>query len=84
MGVDVCLITDGDADRMGIADPDGTFLNQLQVYALLAYYLLEIRGERGLLRISSDWLLRLRYNPFYDFLEARISTWVAESSEPGP
>jgi alpha-beta hydrolase superfamily lysophospholipase len=44
----------------------------------------EIRGERGLLRISSDWLLRLRYNPFYDFLEARISTWVAESSEPGP
>ncbi len=38
---------DGDADRMGIGDEHGTFVNQLQVYALLAYYLLEVRGERG-------------------------------------
>lgn len=44
---DVCLIMDGDADRMGIGDEHGTFINQLQVYALLAYYLLEVRGERG-------------------------------------
>lgn len=35
-----------------------------------------IRGERGLLRISSDWLLRLRYNPFYDFLETRTLGWL--------
>ncbi len=35
-----------------------------------------IRGERGLLRISSDWLLRLRYNPFYTVLEARVLEWV--------
>jgi phosphomannomutase len=47
MGADVCLIMDGDADRMGIGDENGVFVNQLQVYALLAYYLLEIRGERG-------------------------------------
>jgi phosphomannomutase len=47
MGADVCLITDGDADRMGIGDEHGVFINQLQVYALLAYYLLEVRGERG-------------------------------------
>jgi len=47
MGADVCLILDGDADRMGIGDEDGVFVNQLQVYALLAYYLLEVRGERG-------------------------------------
>ena len=46
-GVDVCLILDGDADRMGIGDENGVFVNQLQVYGLLAYYLLEIRGERG-------------------------------------
>ncbi len=46
-GYDVCLIMDGDADRMGIGDEHGVFVNQLQVYALLAYYLLEIRGERG-------------------------------------
>jgi len=46
-GADVCLILDGDADRMGIGDEHGVFINQLQVYALLAYYLLEERGERG-------------------------------------
>ena len=43
----VGLATDGDADRMGIVDEKGTFLNQLQVFALLCLYLLEIRGERG-------------------------------------
>jgi len=46
LGVDVCLIMDGDADRMGIGDENGNFINQLQVYGLLAYYLLEIRGQR--------------------------------------
>jgi alpha-D-glucose phosphate-specific phosphoglucomutase len=44
---DVLLITDGDADRCGIGDENGRFINQLRVYALLAYYLLEVRGERG-------------------------------------
>ncbi len=47
LGADVCLIMDGDADRMGIGDEHGNFVNQLQVYALLAYYMLEVRGERG-------------------------------------
>ena len=46
-GADVLLITDGDADRMGIGDENGRFLNQLQVFPLLALYLLEIRGQRG-------------------------------------
>jgi len=44
---DVLLITDGDADRLGIGDENGEFVNQLQVYALLALYLLEVRHERG-------------------------------------
>jgi alpha-D-glucose phosphate-specific phosphoglucomutase len=44
---DVLLITDGDADRCGIGDENGEFINQLRVYALLAYYLLEVRGEHG-------------------------------------
>ena len=44
---DVLLITDGDADRCGIGDEKGEFINQLRVYALLAFYLLEVRGERG-------------------------------------
>ena len=44
---DVLLITDGDADRCGIGDENGEFINQLRVYALLALYLLEVRAERG-------------------------------------
>ncbi len=44
---DVLLITDGDADRVGVGDENGQFVNQLRVYALLAYYFLEVRGERG-------------------------------------
>jgi phosphomannomutase len=44
---DVGLATDGDADRMGIIDEKGNFVTQLQVFALLCLYLLEVRGERG-------------------------------------
>ncbi len=44
---DAGIANDGDADRVGIADERGAFINQLQVFALLAYYLLEYRGERG-------------------------------------
>ena len=44
---DVLLINDGDADRVGFGDEKGNFINQLQAYGLLAYYLLEVRGERG-------------------------------------
>ena len=44
---DVGLATDGDADRIGIMDEKGEFLNQHQVFALLCLYLLEVRGERG-------------------------------------
>ncbi len=44
---DVGLANDGDADRVGMMDENGTFINQLQVYALLLLYLLEVRGKRG-------------------------------------
>ena len=44
---DVAVINDGDGDRVGIGDEGGNFINQLQVYALLALYFLEVRGERG-------------------------------------
>jgi len=43
----VGLATDGDADRIGIIDEKGNFLNQHQVFALLSLYLLEVRGKRG-------------------------------------
>lgn len=44
---DVLIVTDGDADRLGVGDETGHFIDQLRVYGLLAYYLLEVRGERG-------------------------------------
>jgi alpha-D-glucose phosphate-specific phosphoglucomutase len=47
IGADVLLINDGDADRVGFGDENGIFIDQLRAYALLAYYLLEVRGERG-------------------------------------
>ena len=35
-----------------------------------------LRGERDLNKISGEWLLRMRYNPFYDVLESRIVAWL--------
>jgi alpha-beta hydrolase superfamily lysophospholipase len=35
-----------------------------------------IQGERGLLALSPDWLLRLRHNPFYAYLEERVMDWI--------
>lgn len=40
-----------------------------------------IQGERGLLKISYDWLVRLRHNPFYDFLERRTLEWVDNAND---
>ncbi|HET7027349.1 MAG TPA: hypothetical protein VFI28_06635, partial [Candidatus Limnocylindrales bacterium] len=45
-GYDLGLLLDGDADRAGAADERGTFLHQLEVTALLMYYLAEHRGLR--------------------------------------
>ncbi|MGA2285575.1 MAG: phosphoglucomutase/phosphomannomutase family protein [Dehalococcoidia bacterium] len=44
---DVGLAVDGDADRFGLVDENGVYVDQLQVFGLLTYYLLEARGERG-------------------------------------
>jgi alpha-D-glucose phosphate-specific phosphoglucomutase len=43
----VGIANDGDADRIGIMDENGEFLNQHQVFALLMLYFLEVRKERG-------------------------------------
>ncbi|MBI2887406.1 MAG: phosphoglucomutase/phosphomannomutase family protein [Chloroflexi bacterium] len=66
-GASVGLATDGDADRLGVMDEHGSFVTQLQVYALLCLYLLEVRGQRGPLIktiTTSSMIYRLgeRYN----------------------
>lgn len=46
-GADVGVAVDGDADRVGLVDEKGQFINQLLVYGLLIMYLLEKKGWRG-------------------------------------
>jgi len=46
-GAQIGIATDGDADRFGIVDADGTFLQPNYVIALLFDYLVESRGWRN-------------------------------------
>jgi len=41
-----------------------------------------LRGEQGLVRIPTDWLLRQRYNPFYPYLETRVLQWLDAGRSP--
>ncbi|MER3543708.1 MAG: phosphomannomutase [Chloroflexota bacterium] len=72
VGADVGIITDGDADRIGVADEHGEFIDQLRVYALLVLYLLEVRKQRGpivktLSTTSMLWKLGQLYDvPVYE------------------
>ena len=59
---DVGIAYDGDADRLGVIDEKGRYVNTQQVFALLALYLLEVRGQRGPLvksLTSSDMIFKL-------------------------
>ena len=46
-GAHIGIATDGDADRFGIVDDDGTFLQPNYVIALLFDYLVESRGWKN-------------------------------------
>jgi len=46
-GASLCIATDGDADRFGIMDGDGTFLQPNYVLALCFDYLVETRGWKN-------------------------------------
>ncbi len=37
---------------------------------------LAVMSERSLLKISPEWLLRTRYNPFFPYLEQRLLGWL--------
>jgi phosphomannomutase len=67
MGANVLVIFDGDADRVGAGDEHGVFINQLQMYGLLALYLLEVRGERGpIVKTLSTTTMLQKLGAIYD------------------
>lgn len=41
-----------------------------------------IQGERGMFALSTDWLLRMRHNPFYSYLDSRAIDWVNSQQAP--
>ena len=47
MGAGIGIATDGDADRFGIVDEDGTFMQPNYIIALLFDYLVETRGWKN-------------------------------------
>jgi phosphoglucomutase len=47
MGAKIVIATDGDADRFGIVDEDGTFIQPNYIIALLFDYLVETRGWKN-------------------------------------
>ena len=34
------------------------------------------RGERGMLRLSADYFMRARYNPFFAYQAKRLTAWL--------
>lgn len=73
-GADVGLALDGDADRIGLVDELGRYVNQQRVFTLLTLYLLEIQGRRGpivksvnattlLDRLAAAWELPVTVTP---------------------
>jgi esterase/lipase len=41
----------------------------------------EARGERGVLAVPLDLLMRLRFNPFYPYVAKRVEDWIDEADE---
>ena len=43
---------------------------------------LAFKGEQGLLKLPPEWLLRMRYNPFYGYLQMRVILWLDDAEQP--
>lgn len=41
---------------------------------------LALRGERGVLAISSDLMMRMRFNPFYAWAESQVLGWIKRNT----
>jgi hypothetical protein len=44
---------------------------------------LAFKGEQGLLKLPPQWLLRMRHNPFYSYLQKRTLEWIDQKDLPG-
>jgi hypothetical protein len=40
---------------------------------------ISVKGETGLLKLSPEWLLRMRYNPFYAYMQRRVLEWIHDA-----
>ena len=40
--------------------------------------LLSVKGEKGILGIPAGDILRIKYNPFYKYIDERIHTFLSE------
>jgi alpha-D-glucose phosphate-specific phosphoglucomutase len=69
---DLLIANDGDADRVGIADENGRYVNQLEVMALFTMYLLEKRKLKG------DIVRSLTETTMVDLLGERFGVPVHE------
>jgi alpha-beta hydrolase superfamily lysophospholipase len=43
---------------------------------MIAFGALAPRGERGVMRLGSEYFLRMRYNPFFSFQQAKMIEWL--------
>ena len=41
------------------------------------------RGERAVLMVPMDVLMRLSYNPFFDYMERRVVEWIDRQGRAG-
>jgi len=46
-GYDICIATDGDADRLGVIDHEGNYIDPHRVFMILMKYLYEKKRKRG-------------------------------------
>lgn len=67
------LSTDGDADRFGIIDSDGTFITPNQVIPILMYHLIKTRGWKGVVARS------VMTSSLIDKLAAKLGVEVKET-----
>lgn len=71
----VALPVPPDDPLYGQRPPDNEDLLYLGQMAVL--------GERGLFILPADWLLRIRHNPFYAYLETRVLEWIKNARVSG-